>query len=247
MELMRAVRRPSHQLLTDSISLTGAARVARLRIQFGAPDLHRCQHDLDELWTLHVGKNNYLESVTPSLRDRFGAQIFFRKRNITSPTTDPTRAHSATRFCQSKLKRTHALARGSSTPIAVKILGAVIEPEVQAEPCDACTPARSNAGNKLRPSTSSKHNMTVLGTLLSRGVKTSNGHERALRPSRKALRLLAITAARCGCSVIASSIASAFAAASEGLCVPGRRPNYWAPPRMKGCSWLSRRRQSSTP
>lgn len=173
--------------------------------------------------------------------------IFLRSRSITEPTNVPTCAHSSTLIRQSKLKRTHARAASSSRPIELSTSGGVIDPEEHAEPCDACTPARSSAGNKFLPSTPSKHNMTVFGTLSANGVKTLIGCSWACRASRKALRFSAIEAARCGCSSIAKRIAIAFAAASDGLCVPGRRPNSWPPPCMSGRSLLSKPRPMSTP
>src|SRR5262245_55819893 len=96
-------------------------------------------------------------------RDERGAglQFFLFNAHTTAPARAPTSRIVDASSRQPKLNRTHARARASSRPIAVKMRGGVGAPDEHAEPCDAYTPSRSSEGTRLRPSTSAKHTIAV--------------------------------------------------------------------------------------
>ena len=143
--------------------------------------------------------------------------------------------------------RTQVRAAASLSPIASRMRGGVGAPELHAEPCDAWMPARSSAGSRFLPSTCGKRSITVFGRLVASGVMTSWSTRLARTPRTNASRTAAMLAARIATSFAACSIASAFAAANAGLCVPGRRPCSCPPPRASGRSREVRSRTINTP
>lgn len=129
------VRRPSLQPATDlrfSIWHPECCKSAQATLPLGTFIVANRSLTSCERLALEEQRLGDVAAIAYSRRNR--RYFFLRKRSITSPTSAPTCAHSSSRIFQSKLNRTHARARASSTPIAVKIFGAVIDPEEQADP-----------------------------------------------------------------------------------------------------------------